>query len=201
MRNVGLDRATVVAAATHLARSVGIENLSMRRLATALDVTPMALYRHLPNKESLLDLVVDESLRSVPPVDPDGPLIPELRNSFGAIYRLAVEQPGLAAAMAARPLEGEVARHLGERVLVLAGRHGFDDNRAAEFLVALFGLTLGTALYRSSRKDRQARLATAGDDTPTVVRLRDAIAGVSARDDQFLDSLDRLAAGYLRELK
>lgn len=201
MRNVGLDRVTVVAAATNLARSVGVEKLSMRRLATELDVTPMALYRHLPNKEALLDLVVDESLRSVPPVDPDGALIPELRNSFGAIYRLAVEQPGLAAAMAARPLEGEVARHLGESVLVLAGRHGFDDNTAAEFLVALFGLTLGTALYRSSRKDRQVRLATAGDDTPTVVRLRDAIAGASAGDDQFLDSLDRLAAGYLREPK
>lgn len=72
VRNVGLDRATVVAAATHLARSVGIENLSMRRLATALDVTPMALYRHLPNKESLLDLVVDESLRSVPRSIPTG---------------------------------------------------------------------------------------------------------------------------------
>lgn len=66
VRNVGLDRVTVVAAATNLARSVGVEKLSMRRLATELDVTPMALYRHLPNKEALLDLVVDESLRSVP---------------------------------------------------------------------------------------------------------------------------------------
>lgn len=199
MRNVGLDRATVVAAATDLARSAGIENLSMRRLATALDVTPMALYRHLPNKEALLDLVVDESLREVPAVDPDGELIPELRKSFGAIYRLAVEQPGLAAAMAARPLEGDAARQLGERVLVLAQRHRFSDEKAADFLTALFGLTLGSALYRSSRENRQSRLAEAGEDTPTVMRLRETIAKAGTRDDQFLEALDRLSAGYLLE--
>ena len=201
MRSAGLDRATVVAAAVDLAAAEGFENLSMRRLATTLDVTPMALYRHLPNKEALLDLVVDEALRALPTVDPSGDLIAEVRSCFGAMYRLAVEQPGLAAAMAARPLEGEVARHLGERVLVLAQRHSFGDAEAAEFLTALFGLTLGSALYRSSREHRESRLAEAGDDTPTVKRLREAITSAGARDGQFLNALERLSAGYLLTVK
>ncbi|HET6625404.1 MAG TPA: TetR/AcrR family transcriptional regulator C-terminal domain-containing protein [Nocardioidaceae bacterium] len=42
-----------------LADKAGIDSLSMRSLAQALGVVPMALYKHVANKEELLDGMVD----------------------------------------------------------------------------------------------------------------------------------------------
>jgi AcrR family transcriptional regulator len=54
-----LNRSKVLAAAVALADSGGIEAISMRHLADALDVVPMALYKHVADKEDLLDGMVD----------------------------------------------------------------------------------------------------------------------------------------------
>ena len=52
---VPLTRERVLRTAVQLADESGIEALSMRKLAQALDVVPMALYRHVANKDELLD--------------------------------------------------------------------------------------------------------------------------------------------------
>lgn len=49
-----LTEAGIHAAALRLIDAEGVEALTMRRLATALDANPMSLYHHLPNKEALL---------------------------------------------------------------------------------------------------------------------------------------------------
>ena len=54
-----LNRERVLATAITLADSVGIDALTMRRLAQELDVVPMALYKHVANREELLDGMVD----------------------------------------------------------------------------------------------------------------------------------------------
>ena len=54
-----LTRERVLRTAIGLADQGGIESLSMRKLAQALDVVPMALYRHVANKDELLDALVD----------------------------------------------------------------------------------------------------------------------------------------------
>ena len=46
-------------AAVALADENGLEGFSMRRLAQVLDVVPMALYKHVANKDELLDGMVD----------------------------------------------------------------------------------------------------------------------------------------------
>ena len=46
-------------AAVALADDGGFDSLSMRNLADELDSAPMALYRHVANKEDLLDGMVD----------------------------------------------------------------------------------------------------------------------------------------------
>jgi AcrR family transcriptional regulator len=51
--------ARAVEAARVIADAEGLEALSMRRLAAALGVEAMSLYHHLPNKEALLDAMVD----------------------------------------------------------------------------------------------------------------------------------------------
>ena len=42
-----------------LADEGGIESLTMRRLGEELGVGPMALYRHVANKDDLIDAMVD----------------------------------------------------------------------------------------------------------------------------------------------
>jgi AcrR family transcriptional regulator len=49
----------VLRAAVALADTGGIDTLSMRKLADVLDVVPMALYKHVADKEALLDGMVD----------------------------------------------------------------------------------------------------------------------------------------------
>lgn len=66
-RRAPLSRNRVLAAAVELADEVGIESLSMRRLAQELGVVPMALYKHVANKEELLDGMVDAIVAEIDP--------------------------------------------------------------------------------------------------------------------------------------
>ncbi|HEY4427718.1 MAG TPA: TetR/AcrR family transcriptional regulator [Solirubrobacteraceae bacterium] len=54
-----LSRARVLEAAIALADEAGLEAFSMRALAQELGVVPMALYKHVANKDELLDGMVD----------------------------------------------------------------------------------------------------------------------------------------------
>jgi AcrR family transcriptional regulator len=54
-----LSRPLVLQAAIGLADADGLEGASMRRLAQELGVVPMALYKHVANKDELLDGMVD----------------------------------------------------------------------------------------------------------------------------------------------
>jgi AcrR family transcriptional regulator len=58
-RRAPLTRDRVLRAAISLADEDGIESLTMRRLGEELAVGPMALYRHVRNKEDLVDGVID----------------------------------------------------------------------------------------------------------------------------------------------
>ncbi|MET0415736.1 MAG: TetR/AcrR family transcriptional regulator [Actinoplanes sp.] len=62
-----LSRDRVLRAAVTLADSGGVEALSMRKLAQDLGVVPMALYKHVANKDELLDGVVDMVVAEIDP--------------------------------------------------------------------------------------------------------------------------------------
>jgi AcrR family transcriptional regulator len=64
---VPLTRERVLRTAVALADQGGIESLSMRKLAQALDVVPMALYRHVANKDELLNSLVDVVVGEIDP--------------------------------------------------------------------------------------------------------------------------------------
>ncbi|MBM0276518.1 TetR/AcrR family transcriptional regulator [Micromonospora tarensis] len=59
LRRAPLSRDRVLRAAVALADQAGIESLSMRNLAQELGVVPMALYKHVSNKDELLDGMID----------------------------------------------------------------------------------------------------------------------------------------------
>lgn len=58
-KRMPLSKELVVEAAVALADAGGFESLSMRKLAEDLGAAPMALYRHVANKEDLLDGMID----------------------------------------------------------------------------------------------------------------------------------------------
>ncbi|WP_422934627.1 TetR/AcrR family transcriptional regulator [Sinomonas sp. P47F7] len=62
-----LSRERVLRTAVALADEAGLEAISMRKLAQALGVVPMALYKHVANKEELLDGMVDAVVSEIDP--------------------------------------------------------------------------------------------------------------------------------------
>ncbi len=69
-RRTPLSRERVLRAAVTLADDAGIDAVSMRRLAQELGVVPMALYKHVANKDQLLDGMVDLVIGEIEPPDP-----------------------------------------------------------------------------------------------------------------------------------
>ena len=61
----------VLSGALALADEIGIDDLTIRRLADALDVRPMTIYHHVPNKEAIIDGMVDLVFSEIELPDPD----------------------------------------------------------------------------------------------------------------------------------
>lgn len=55
----------ILDAALELFEAGGADAVSMRRVAAAVGVTPMAIYRHFPNRETLLKKICDDSFQAV----------------------------------------------------------------------------------------------------------------------------------------
>ncbi len=89
-------RAQIFDAALEIARTRGLAAVSMRAVAERVAVTPMALYRHVEDKDALLDGLVGRLLAEVRLPEPGGPW----RDALGAIARelhaLARRHPSVA---------------------------------------------------------------------------------------------------------
>lgn len=55
----------IAAAARKLLEKEGLEAVSMRRVAEAVGITAMAIYRHYPNRASLLNAVADQGFQEL----------------------------------------------------------------------------------------------------------------------------------------
>lgn len=63
----GLTRQAVVAMALEIGTAEGLEAVSLRRLAQELGVTPMALYRHVRDKQDLVNAMTEAVLEGIDP--------------------------------------------------------------------------------------------------------------------------------------
>ena len=61
-----LDADSIAAAALTIADEHGVDGFTMRAVADALQVTPMALYHHVQDKAALVTLIVDSVIRKNP---------------------------------------------------------------------------------------------------------------------------------------
>ncbi|MET9444108.1 TetR/AcrR family transcriptional regulator C-terminal domain-containing protein [Streptomyces sp. NPDC006610] len=96
-----LNRDRVLRAAVALADATGIDALSMRRLAQELDVVPMALYKHVANKEELLDGMVDTVVGEIDP-PAAGPWQSAVRGRILSARRVLLRHPWAARVIESR---------------------------------------------------------------------------------------------------
>ena len=69
-RREPLTRERILQAAVALADRAGVDSLSMRHLAQELGVVPMALYKHVANKDELLGTMIDAVVGEIdPPIE------------------------------------------------------------------------------------------------------------------------------------
>jgi AcrR family transcriptional regulator len=64
---IPLTRDRILRTAVGLADEGGVQAASMRKIAQALDVVPMALYRHVANKDEMLDGMIDVVVGEIDP--------------------------------------------------------------------------------------------------------------------------------------
>ncbi|MFF4624380.1 TetR/AcrR family transcriptional regulator [Nonomuraea jabiensis] len=101
----GLSLGRIVRAAIEIADAEGLEGLSMRKVADRLGFTTMSLYRHVPGRDQLVDLMVDAVYgeRASTPESPAQPGRPESPGQPGRPER--PEEPAAGQGWRAR-LEG-----------------------------------------------------------------------------------------------
>jgi len=88
-----LTKERVLRAAVDLADRGGIEALSMRKLGQELGVDAMALYRHVRNKDDILDGVVDAILGEIQAPLSDGDWKSALRQQVMAARQVMLRHP------------------------------------------------------------------------------------------------------------
>ena len=113
---MGINREAVLDATLALAEEHGLEAVSMRAVAARLGVTPMALYRHVGDKQGLLDGLVERLLDELP--SPDASLPPDERLAVfaGALRSTARQHPDAFLMLLRRPATTPAALRARERV-------------------------------------------------------------------------------------
>lgn len=128
-----LSRETVVDGALTLTDAEGLEGLTIRRLATHLGVTPMALYWHFKNKDELLEGVADRlwSLMDTE-VDPALPWPERMRQIMYAMVEvLRAHPPAASLLMTVPPFEAEHCFAVMNAALGVFADAGFSPEESA----------------------------------------------------------------------
>jgi TetR/AcrR family tetracycline transcriptional repressor len=158
-----LSRDTVTERALAMADADGIEALTIRRLATDLGVTPMALYWHFEDKERLLDGVAELVLSQVtlPADDESRPWDERLREVLDQLLAVLAAHPSVTDVVKTRILQSEPGLELTERVLGLLRGAGFSAEQSAQqaiyALLFLVGLVTGEPGAMPGEEDDEAR--------------------------------------------
>jgi DNA-binding transcriptional regulator YhcF (GntR family) len=157
-RPTDLTPERLVRTAIAIADSEGLGALSMRRIATELDVATMALYRHVRGKDDLVLMMAEEIFTQVPPPAP-GP--GGWRAQLEAIARLQWstygQHPWLAAVLSVtRPQMLPKGMAHTEATLRALGGLGLDTSARVHAAIGLLAYVLGMAMsFESEARARQ----------------------------------------------
>lgn len=149
-----LDRARISATAMEMIDEVGVEKLTMRAVAARLDVSAMALYHHVEDKDELLRLVGDDVLGRIELPDPDSGDWRELftSTSMAAVDAL-LEVPGLSSVLLSSKMLPN-ARRLVKFCIRQFERSGLSHTAAQEVYAGVQTLVLGRLLIEENANFR-----------------------------------------------
>ena len=152
-RKPGMTVDRIVAAAIAIADADGLDALSMRRVADALGVGTMSLYRYLPGKAELYELMLD-AVMGEEPLAADGK---SWRESLADVARRSLagyrRHPWLLEASLFRGLVGPNQAALLDRLLVILDGTGLTSGQK----MAVVGLLVGYVQGRARQLAETAR--------------------------------------------
>jgi len=205
-----LSRDAIVASAVSLADAEGLEAVTIRRLAQEHGVTPMAMYWHFNDKDSLLDGLADYLISAVRLPEPgDGGWDERLHDVLSAFLAAIRPHPAFAGLALRRILASEAGLRVAERVLEQLRQAGFAAGKAAEVgtflmcgIVALVASdpTPGSWPAGEDRdqmvRDKRARLESLPPERyPNVIAAGPDLVVCRDTDEYFALNLDLLVQG------
>jgi AcrR family transcriptional regulator len=203
-----LTREAIVAAGVELVDAAGPDALTMRALAARLGSGVMSLYRHVPDRETLLDLVLDSMTAEIPAT----PLTGDSRADAAAlawdVRSALLRRPHLTVMLTSRADRGIGGLATLDRALAIFRSAGLTERQAVDANHAIGNLVAGAALWAaigmggSSGEERMARREAASAAVealpvsayPNVSRAGDALFAGSP-DDHFEAGLAMLLDG------
>ncbi|MFH0519315.1 TetR/AcrR family transcriptional regulator [Streptomyces sp. M41] len=155
----------IVEAAVRVADAEGLESVSMRRVATELGTGTMSLYRYVPGKAELLDLMLDRVQRaSENPADlGDGGWRSALEAMGHATLDLYRRHPWLLQVNQSRPILGPSAFDGMEKVLARIKPMGLADRELISAIIMVDAYVVGAA--RTQLYAQEAERSTGLTDT------------------------------------
>lgn len=128
-----LSKQVVVERGLALADAEGLDALTIRRLATEVGVTPMALYWHFRNKEELLAALGDQVWRELDTdIDPAAPWHVQMRGLLESLLHVLRSHPCASQLILEGEKQSDAALVAIETALDVLRRGGFDPEQAAE---------------------------------------------------------------------
>ena len=182
----GLSREQVLDAALELVDREGVGALSMRRLGAELGVEAMTLYHYLPNKDALLDGIVERVMAQAETTLAGGPWDRALAGYARSLRAALLRHPGAALIVATRPAVTPDTLRAAERGLALLCAAGFPVGRALDTLNAL---TLFTVAHAASEA------GTAAVNSAAAAGSQDYVARLDEREFPLLTEAARSGAG------
>ena len=150
-----ISRAAVLAAALRLADDHGLEAVTMHAVATSLRVTPMALYRHVDDKNALLDGLVELLLTEFPPSPATRPWDERLAALAEAIRDTARRHPATFPLLLTRPAVTPAARAVRDAVQAALREGGLPEAAIARAERLVGTAILGFAASEAAGRFRQ----------------------------------------------
>jgi TetR/AcrR family transcriptional regulator, tetracycline repressor protein len=189
-----ISREDIVDAATTIVEAGGYEEMSIRSLAADLRVAPMSLYRHIRDKDDLLDEVVSRLLAQVwrPAVDEDD-WQEWIVEAAASLRQFLVTQPAALHVYLRHPVVSPAAVERMDAMMGVLRRAGLDEATARSAYGALHTYTIGFAALEASR-------AGWAPDSGDVSSLAQQLAAYTTAG-QFIEGLRYLLEGIVRHLR
>jgi AcrR family transcriptional regulator len=170
-----LSKERVLRAAVTLADRHGIESLSMRKLADELGVAAMSLYYYVPNKERLLDGMVDIVFSEIEPPSTDDDWKTAMRKRAISTREALGRHPWAVGEMEGRTDHGPANLRLHDAVLGCLRAAGF----SIEMTVHAYSVQ-DAYIYGFALQERDMSSETADDFAAEAQRQMHAYADVLA---------------------